>query len=263
MEPTSCSAGLKEGSSIMLGSMSVSIGVVSIIPLSAINISISNPSMGLEVALNRASNGQNETKSKTATTTTGVERPDGDIGADELLVVFSTEVFLSFVPVIEFGLLFGPSVILVVAIFSPFSSFTTTSKLSSSACSVVVSKNGSRLASQHVVIVAREENTGNDSVGSFCRHRPSCCDFPSVDTNVTFCTDRSRLSVVKSNDDDRHVINNSIGTQSFTPEGNTTIMSCRRSDLRAIVVCNTINRALSYDNQSMSYEWSYYRYSIL
>lgn len=230
----------------MLGSVSV-IGAVSIIPLSAINISTSNPSRGLEVVLKKASNGQNETKSMVATMTANVERNDGGgIGVDELvLVLFSTEVFLSF-SVIESALL-------------SFSSSRT--KLSSSA-SVAVSKNGSRLA-LHVVVcevnaagVSRKvpdgatRTTGNvfDSVANFCRHRPRCCDFPSVD-NASFCTD-SRLSVV-TNSNDRHDINNSFRAQSFIHEENTTMSPLRSSNNRRL----QHYLPLSYGSQSMSCDW--------
>jgi len=84
IDPTSCSAGLRDGSSMTVGSMS-GIGVVSMMPLSAMNMSISNPSMGFDVDLKRANKGQKETKSTVAKRTAGVERPSGGVGAGEFL----------------------------------------------------------------------------------------------------------------------------------------------------------------------------------
>lgn len=78
MAPTSCSAGLSDGSSTMVESVSVN-GVVSMIPLSAMNMSTSNPSMGLVVDLSSASNGQKATKSNVAKIPAWIERVCGGI----------------------------------------------------------------------------------------------------------------------------------------------------------------------------------------
>lgn len=79
MAPTSCSAGLRDGSSTMVESVSA------MMPFSAMNVSMSNPSMGLVVDLRRANKGQKETKSTVANRTAGVERLSGGVGAGELL----------------------------------------------------------------------------------------------------------------------------------------------------------------------------------
>ena len=75
MAPTSCSAGLRDGSSTMVGSVVPSaIGAESMIPLSDMNMSMSKPSMGLVVDRRSASRGQNATKSTVAKSTAGVEK---------------------------------------------------------------------------------------------------------------------------------------------------------------------------------------------
>jgi len=84
MEPTNCSAGLRDGSSTMVESMSV-IGDVSIIPLSAMNMLVSIPLMLLMLNLRRANKGQKDTKSTVAKRITGVERLCGGVVADTFL----------------------------------------------------------------------------------------------------------------------------------------------------------------------------------
>lgn len=62
----------------MVESVSVN-GAVSMIPLSAMNMSTSNPSMGLVVDLSSASNGQKATKSKVAKMPAWIERVCGGV----------------------------------------------------------------------------------------------------------------------------------------------------------------------------------------
>ncbi len=63
----------------------LSIGAVSMIPFSAMNMSTSNPSMGLVVDLKRASNGQNDTNISVAKTTV-VKEMFGDVEAGVFLL---------------------------------------------------------------------------------------------------------------------------------------------------------------------------------
>lgn len=94
MAPTSCSAGLSDGSSTIVESVSINVGV-SMIPLSAMNMSTSNPSMGLVVDLRRASNGQKATKSNVARRPACIERLCGGMDVGALL---SCSLFLSVFP---------------------------------------------------------------------------------------------------------------------------------------------------------------------
>jgi len=120
MAPTSCSAGLRDGRSTMVGSVSA------IMPFSAMNVSISNPSMGLAVDLRRANKGQKDTKSTVANRTAGTERLSGDDGAGELPFPISVS---------------KPFNALSDRLGSVFPSI---SSLYSSSSSVTVSKDGSR-----------------------------------------------------------------------------------------------------------------------
>lgn len=121
MAPTSCSAGLRDGSSTIVGSVSA------MMPLSAMNVSISNPSMGLVVDLRRANKGQKDTKSTVANRTTGIERLSGDDGAGVLPFPRVTS---------------NPFNALSDRLASVFPS---NSSLCSSSSSATVSKDGSRL----------------------------------------------------------------------------------------------------------------------
>lgn len=147
MDPTNCSAGLRGGSSIMVGSVSP-IGDVPMIPLSAMNASMSNPSIGLEVDRKNASRGQKKTNRNVASRTAGVEKPCGGVEGGELLFSWRRKSFDPF------------SNIFV-------SSFSSICPLFSWCVTSSFSRDGSRF---ELHLVVRKFDDGNGIAGNSRRH---------------------------------------------------------------------------------------------
>ena len=208
MAPTSCSAGLREGSSSTVGSASAG-GGVSMIPLRDMNMSMSNPSTGLAVERKRARRGQKATKSTAARSTAGVEGvplPRGGILVVEALgfasrrPAFSLSLFpIKVVSPDVFGFLLSPSIASVVSRTTP----------------VMVSVVGSCFDLHRVVV---QKIDGRDTVigGNNFRHDDRLCGMRDVNNPVFGVF--AKPSVAKGNNKRQPIDKSAICRTNFTRE---------------------------------------------